>query len=163
VHAAPVTWVISDAVFSDGGTLTGQFDYDADINTYTNIYIQSSAKTLPTGDGVNTGTTSISGIYTAIDQFGNPVNASALSLEQLYFPEYTLEFALFFETALTGAGGNALLSGTEAFFGNCPSCDPGVTRSLIAGQVSAVPVPAAVWLFGSALAGLGWLRSKQTI
>ena len=28
---------------------------------------------------------------------------------------------------------------------------------------AAVPIPAAVWLFGSALAGLGWLRRKQTI
>ncbi|MEJ2139915.1 MAG: VPLPA-CTERM sorting domain-containing protein [Gammaproteobacteria bacterium] len=27
--------------------------------------------------------------------------------------------------------------------------------------VSAVPIPAAAWLFGSALAGLGWLRRKQ--
>jgi hypothetical protein len=27
----------------------------------------------------------------------------------------------------------------------------------------AVPIPAAVWLFGSALAGLGWLRRKQTV
>jgi hypothetical protein len=27
---------------------------------------------------------------------------------------------------------------------------------------SMVPVPAAVWLFGSALAGLGWIRRKQT-
>ena len=26
-----------------------------------------------------------------------------------------------------------------------------------------VPIPAAVWLFGSALAGLGWLRRKQTV
>ena len=26
---------------------------------------------------------------------------------------------------------------------------------------AAVPIPAAVWLFGSALAGLGWLRRKQ--
>jgi hypothetical protein len=26
-----------------------------------------------------------------------------------------------------------------------------------------VPLPAAVWLFGSALAGLGWLRRKQTV
>jgi hypothetical protein len=26
--------------------------------------------------------------------------------------------------------------------------------------VTAVPIPAAVWLFGSALAGLGWLRRK---
>jgi hypothetical protein len=29
--------------------------------------------------------------------------------------------------------------------------------------VSAVPVPAAVWLFGSALVGLGWLRKKPII
>ena len=29
-------------------------------------------------------------------------------------------------------------------------------------NVSAVPIPAAVWLFGSALAGLGWMRRKQT-
>jgi len=29
-------------------------------------------------------------------------------------------------------------------------------------HVSAVPVPAAAWLFGSALAGLGWIRRKQT-
>jgi len=28
---------------------------------------------------------------------------------------------------------------------------------------NAVPVPAAVWLFGSALAGLGWLKRKQTV
>jgi hypothetical protein len=28
---------------------------------------------------------------------------------------------------------------------------------------AAVPVPAAVWLFGSALAGLGWLRRKQAV
>ncbi len=27
---------------------------------------------------------------------------------------------------------------------------------------SVVPIPAAVWLFGSALAGLGWLRRRQT-
>jgi len=27
----------------------------------------------------------------------------------------------------------------------------------------AVPIPAAFWLFGSALAGLGWIRRKQTV
>jgi hypothetical protein len=29
--------------------------------------------------------------------------------------------------------------------------------------VNVIPIPAAVWLFGSALAGLGWLRRKQTV
>ncbi len=28
---------------------------------------------------------------------------------------------------------------------------------------TAVPVPAAVWLFGSAIAGLGWMRRKRTV
>jgi hypothetical protein len=28
--------------------------------------------------------------------------------------------------------------------------------------VTVVPIPAAVWLFGSALAGLGWFRRRQT-
>jgi hypothetical protein len=27
----------------------------------------------------------------------------------------------------------------------------------------AVPIPASIWLFGSALAGLGWMRRKQTV
>ena len=40
------------------------------------------------------------------------------------------------------------------------------TGDYVIGQVdlhySAVPIPAAVWLFGSALAGLGWMRRKQT-
>jgi hypothetical protein len=30
-------------------------------------------------------------------------------------------------------------------------------------STSVVPVPAAVWLFGSALAGLGWMRRKQAV
>jgi hypothetical protein len=29
-------------------------------------------------------------------------------------------------------------------------------------ELNIIPIPAAVWLFGSALAGLGWMRRKQT-
>jgi hypothetical protein len=29
--------------------------------------------------------------------------------------------------------------------------------------VSSVPIPAAVWLFGSALGGLGWMRGRKTV
>jgi hypothetical protein len=36
------------------------------------------------------------------------------------------------------------------------------TDSLTLVVPSVVPIPAAVWLFGSALAGLGWMRRKQT-
>jgi hypothetical protein len=43
-----------------------------------------------------------------------------------------------------------------------------VTISGVAGvayeeiSITAVPIPAAVWLFGSALGGLGWFRRRQT-
>ena len=30
-------------------------------------------------------------------------------------------------------------------------------------RVNVIPIPAAAWLFGSALAGLGWLRRKQPV
>jgi hypothetical protein len=30
-------------------------------------------------------------------------------------------------------------------------------------DVTVVPIPAAVWLFGSALAGLGWMRRRKTV
>jgi hypothetical protein len=37
---------------------------------------------------------------------------------------------------------------------------PGLLDNIV---VNSVPIPAAVWLFGSALAGLGWLRRKQIV
>ncbi len=41
---------------------------------------------------------------------------------------------------------------------------PSETLSMTIDNVNAsvVPIPAAVWLFGSALAGLGWFRRRQT-
>ncbi|NND53341.1 MAG: VPLPA-CTERM sorting domain-containing protein [Gammaproteobacteria bacterium] len=36
-----------------------------------------------------------------------------------------------------------------------------VPMTVASANLSVVPIPAAVWLFGSALAGLGWLRRKQ--
>jgi len=41
---------------------------------------------------------------------------------------------------------------------NNPSFDSAIDNI----TVSAVPVPAAVWLFGSALAGLGWMHRRKT-
>ncbi len=43
------------------------------------------------------------------------------------------------------------------------ACDatPRVYDQLFRTQVQVVPLPAAVWLFGSALVGLGWMRRKK--
>ena len=39
----------------------------------------------------------------------------------------------------------------------------GFNEVIFGGAASVIPIPAAVWLFGSALAGLGWMRRKQTL
>jgi hypothetical protein len=48
-------------------------------------------------------------------------------------------------------------TGTQALWSSSNSYDAVLTVT-----TSTVPVPAAVWLFGSALAGLGWMKRKQT-
>jgi hypothetical protein len=70
-------------------------------------------------------------------------------------------------TALNSASGEFAMGGlvTTLGFGSGDQervfggTDAGMTRQL---ELTLVPIPAAVWLFGSALAGLGWLRRKQT-
>ena len=53
-------------------------------------------------------------------------------------------------------------SDCSSFFGSGGTSVEFVDGAINGVIVSAVPIPAAVWLFGSALAGLGWMRRKQT-
>ena len=46
----------------------------------------------------------------------------------------------------------------------CGACGADVLELYIDNvSVQAVPIPAAVWLFGSALAGLGWMKRRKTV
>ena len=143
-NAAPVTWTINNAIFDDGGILTGQFDYDAVANQYSNISIHTTAGTFLTepADYGQVGLWGIDQVY--IEEVGSlGLGARTVGLK--------------FEQQLSSAGGSFTLDAFEVI--NFPD-----TRELLAGAtVTAVPVPAAVWLFGSALAGLGWMRRKQAV
>ena len=41
--ANPILWSLVGVTFDDGGTATGSFVYDADTNTYSNIFITTTA------------------------------------------------------------------------------------------------------------------------
>jgi hypothetical protein len=64
----------------------------------------------------------------------------------------------------TGNLNGQLLTSLELVFDGGESGRSFVVDDIkLVAQSTVVPVPAAIWLFGSALAGLGWMRRKQTV
>jgi len=152
--ALPVAWQLNDVVLSDGQVLTGGFVYDADLNAYSDISIFSSGSvnypanewdTSPAaGPVISTFSAGVAGI-----------GDSVLTL-------------VFTDGGLTNAGGTLGMSTFGGTFGTCANADCSSVQFdssvvLVSGTVSAVPVPAAAWLFGSALAGLGWTRRRALV
>jgi hypothetical protein len=168
-HAYNLTWTINDHVFDDGHYLTGSFDYDADIGVFSNINITSHSEFdfTYTDSNVNPvqyydGTNPTDPIY----PYGSFVVLANVP-DELHKISFTLS------GQLTNNGGTISLvddpygtSEDVCFDDGDPRTDcftPGETHYAGAfgtGTISAVPVPAAVWLFGSALAGLGWFRRR---
>jgi len=148
-QAAPVVWAINDGAFEDGGTFSGSFTYDADTDIYSDISINVSAWFIAPPAYV----------FTA----DSPLNSDASELFLYGGVDYVFEryLGLYFETDLTNQGGTVAIYlpvSREEFVDYGDGQPSAGERYIVSGSVTAVPIPAAAWLFGSALAGLGWLR-----
>jgi hypothetical protein len=145
-QAIPVTWTLDGVTFDDGGIASGSFVYDADVCcTIFDVNIHTTAGTSMTGADYLTNS-SLAGNATGL----NPTGTTGTLL-------------LLFAEGLTNAGGSiALLPGP--CFASCEfRSEPiSATRGVLTGSITAVPIPAAVWLFGSGLGLLGWLRRRQS-
>ena len=65
--------------------------------------------------------------------------------------------------AIFDIGANGVAQAQICLFFPIAGCIPGATQALVIdGQFTFIPVPAAVWLFGSALGLLGWLKRRST-
>jgi hypothetical protein len=67
----------------------------------------------------------------------------------------------FFNEIMLLTGGTGVIELNASSF--TPVDANGLFTSVTTLELTAVPVPAAVWLFGSALAGLGWMRRRKTV
>ena len=166
--AVPVTWTLDSVLLEESEypsgdlayrTLTGSFVYDADTNTYSEILIKSEA-----GSYLWFGN-----IYSedARTRWSAPIESPTDS--GVILNAYTDCFDLFCETslslsygsALTNVGGTIVLSGQEDHveFG----LGVGGSRYIVSGSLvgTVVPIPAAIWLFVSALAVFGWRRKAR--
>jgi len=77
-----VTWTLHDMAFSDGGTASGSFTYDATTNTLTNINITTTAGTAFGG-----------AIYTAVDPSFTPL-PNDIGFVVTLLPDFTGSSAL---------------------------------------------------------------------
>ena len=153
-NAATLSWELQNVTFDDGGTATGSFGFDADAGTFSAINILTS-----TNGSLG-------------DSYGFPVGfASATTLDFLEAGAGAVlgssRLLLSLSSAMTNSGGIIAFAltpfGLEGICSNanCTSVDP--LRNALGGSiVSAVPIPAAVWLFGTGILGLiGFTKRKS--
>ena len=149
IHAAPITWTLENVTFADGGTATGSFAFDSVTDTYSGISITTQG-----GDAV-----AFPGLsYTELFTEALSTNLS-LQTQTAYGGH---GFGLKFDSALSDAGGiiSIVTPDDVSVEINLGGPGTGFVRYIESGTVSAIPVPAAVWLFGSALVGLGYFRKR---
>ena len=160
IQATMVTWTLANAQFSDGGTATGSFVYDAASQTVLSYSILASG-----GNEVT--------FPAFLFQNGVGLNRDVVvdpALDVLWFRTWYIGFGTYLHlvltplAGLTDAGGTVNLDLTNLRLGECYNCNP--WRGFVSGQMvgtpgaTAIPEPATG---GAVLLALGalWGAAKM--
>ena len=149
VHAAPLVWYLSGFTFTDGGTASGSFTYDADTGTYSAISITTTAgTTIPTGNSYN--------VTVAAIGCGTPEVVCMLNSAD--GPDYIGDLGLTIAhvgTPLTNDGGTIALTFAREYTCENSSCSSVVfpQRLLSTGSITTNPA-ASTYSVGGSVSGL---------
>jgi len=163
--ANSIVWELRDVVYDDGGTASGTFTLDTDTGQLSDVNVVTTDGTVFIPEFVDDdgtvygfyfpGSTWYLGLYDEADGSSRVTFWPQLPPD----PEYPVSMALTFSDALDSGLGSYAIERT--YSESYTDGGSAYSRSIISGYVTAVPLPAAAWLFGSALMGLGWIKRKS--
>ena len=153
-HALLIQWTLSGATFTDGGSASGSFLYDADTSTMTGYDVTTTAGTVLSGSHY----VDLNGSFPPY-----PSNGFAVTIPDAPpLPLNSPFLALQFQSLLSNAGGSInLLAGGEGF---CTDsiCAGGIYRRFFnAGSVVGVQVPEPTTLALLLLGAGGLLLARR--
>jgi hypothetical protein len=154
---APLSWTIQGGLLDGGaaGSIFGSFDFDSDNEQFSNVNI-------------------------TVDELGSQTYFSDYDVDSATgFPQFALIsgydggsggpftgapiLVLGFDANLVASNSPVAFS-SFSFFGECNNdycLEASAFYSVSGAAITAVPVPAAAWLFGSALLGLAGIKRKK--
>ena len=140
-------WAVDASMLDASSTLLGSIGTDTEV-TFTTAGIAS-------GLGASTGNPYSNGLATEFFYSFSDLGNGVYDLAQIDGGH---------TVGIGGAYGNGTVVALGWDWSDSSYAHNPVTQQLVNDivEVSIVPIPAAVWLFGSALAGLGWMRRKRT-
>jgi len=143
-----ITWTLSSLPLSDGGSLSGTFNYDASSNTYSAIDLTSTAGSLLGGTLYTTLTPPFFSNTTFLGLGPATIPGSFANLTFL---------ELYFNNSLTNAGGTDPAYAIEIFCANS-TCSNYVERcsptGTVIGRPVSTPEPSTLFLLASAFLAL---------
>jgi hypothetical protein len=157
--AGPIQWNFSGVTFTDGGTLTGSFTYNADTATFTNVDVTISGSTTPA--------------FNVTMLFDDPAFSSAIDFEASSALPATVDVTpsiyTAFSSAMTDAGGTIpILLGGDSYDGICSdtTCSTYISAAvdIASGSITAsssVPEPGSWATLGLGLIGLAALKLRH--
>jgi hypothetical protein len=165
-YADSTQWIFNNVVFNDGGTLIGEFTTDSVTGNLLSYNLTTTAGSLLEGNNYNASDSFILG-----NAYGN-IGITAIMISANWKPNefgyivtpFELYLAFYNSPAIWGNLAFSIINNSYAYESNPNSLGTGsVNRYISSGSVSAVPVPSAILLFGSALVGFIGVNRRKTI
>ena len=163
-QAAFVVWELRNVVYDDGGTASGTFTLDTVTGQLSDISVVTTDGTEFIPEFVDDDGT-VYGLYFPGSSWSLGLYDEADGGSSVTFwpqlppdPEYPVSMALAFDGELDS--GLSSYAVKRTYSESYTDGGSAYSRSIISGHITAVPIPAAVWLFGSALGLLGWARRR---